>query len=199
MQSRKKERGQNNKQKEIISYPQTPLSQKERRFYLDNRGTEDRNACKTFSQLFFIKVKQQTTQVQGDTWVCAVRLRVHEGVGRGQRALKAVQGLPNCAPRPVTEHRIQHFVYFSQLSAHKKGLDATRPSGHRLAALKQADKIRPRQTFLSPPALLQRRLAKNKAQRSPAQPSAALLQLASAEVTRLIRAASRFLSGWRLI
>lgn len=126
-------------------------------------------------------MKQQTTEVHGDTWVCAVRLRVHEGVGRGQRALKAGQGLPNCAPRPVAEHRIQHFVYFSQLSAHKKGLDATRPSGHWPAALNQADKIRPRQTFLSPPALLQRRLAKNKAQRS-----AALLRRASAEVTRLI-------------
>lgn len=139
--------------------------------------TEERNACKTFNQMFFIKGKQQTTEVQGDTWACAVRLRGHGGVGRGQRALKAGQGLPNCAPRPVTEHRIQHFVYFSQLSAHKKGLDATRPSGH----WKQADKIRPRQTFLSPPALLQHRFAKNKAQRR-----AALLQRASTEVTRLI-------------
>lgn len=88
-------------------------------------------------------------------------------MGRGQRALKAVQGLPNCAPHPVTEHRIQHFVYFSQLSAHKKGLDATRLSGHSLAALKQADKIRPLQTFLSLTLLLLLHwLTKNKAQRN---------------------------------
>lgn len=69
-----------------------------------------------------------------------------------------MQGLPNCAPHPVTEHRMQHCVYFSQLSAHKKGLDATRPSGHWLAALKQADKKQPLQTFLSLLLLL----AKNK-------------------------------------
>lgn len=35
------------------------------------------------------------------------------------------------------------FVYFSQLSAYKKGLGATWLSGHSLAALKQPDKTRP--------------------------------------------------------
>lgn len=54
---------------------------------------------------------------------------------------------------------MQHCVYFSQLSAHKKGLDAARPPGHWLAALKQADKKRPLQTFLSPFMLLLRWLA----------------------------------------
>lgn len=100
---------------------------------------------KTFSKQFSITVKR-THQCAGSVYETS-----SEGVGRGQRALKAVQRLPNCAPHPVTEHRMQHFVYFSQLSAHKKGLDATRPSGHWLAALKQADKIRPLQTFLPPP------------------------------------------------
>lgn len=66
-------------------------------------------------------------------------------VGGEEGALKAVPGLPSCAPHPVTKHRIHHFVYFSQLSAYKKGLGETRLSGHSLAALKplkQPDKTR---------------------------------------------------------
>ncbi len=66
--------------------------------------------------------------------------------GGEEGALKAVQGLPSCAPHPVTKHRIHHFVYFSQLTAYKKGLGATWLSGHLLAALKplkQPDKTRP--------------------------------------------------------
>lgn len=55
--------------------------------------------------------------------------------GGEEGALKNSAGLPSCAPRPVTKHRIHHFVYFSQLSAYKKGLGATRLSGHSLAAL----------------------------------------------------------------
>lgn len=72
--------------------------------------------------------------------------QVVKRVGREEGALKAVQGLPSCAPHPVTKHRIHHFVYFSQLSAYKKGLGATWLSGHLLAALKplkQPDKMRP--------------------------------------------------------
>lgn len=61
-------------------------------------------------------------------------------VGGEQGALKAAQGLPSCAPHPVTKHRIHHFVYFSQLNAYKKGLVATWLSGHLPAALKQPDK-----------------------------------------------------------
>lgn len=49
-------------------------------------------------------------------------------------------------------------MFTSHNRAHKKGLDATRPSGHWLAALKRADKTRPLQTFLSPPLLLLRPL-----------------------------------------
>lgn len=67
-------------------------------------------------------------------------------VGGEEGALKAVPGLPSCTPHPVTKHRIHHFVYFSQLSAYKKGLGETRLSGHLLAALKplkQPDKTRP--------------------------------------------------------
>lgn len=73
-------------------------------------------------------------------------------VGGEEGALKAVLRLPSCVPHPVTKHRIHHFVYFSQLSAHKKGLGATRLSGHLLAALKplkQPDKVAP----LHPPCL----------------------------------------------
>lgn len=67
-------------------------------------------------------------------------------VGREEGALKAVPGLPSCAPHPVTKHRIHHFVYFSQLSAYKKALGETRLSALLLVALKplkQPDKTRP--------------------------------------------------------
>lgn len=67
-------------------------------------------------------------------------------------ALKAAPCLPSHAPHPFTKHRIHHFVYFSQLSAYKKGLSAMRQSGHWLAALKplkQPDKTGP----LRPPPL----------------------------------------------
>lgn len=70
--------------------------------------------------------------------------RVGEWGRRG--ALKAVPWLPSCVPHPVTKHRIHHFVYFSQLSAYKKGLAAAWLSGHSLAALKalkQPDKTGP--------------------------------------------------------
>lgn len=74
---------------------------------------------------------------------CEYTRPVVKRVGEEKGALKAEQGLPSCAPHPVTKHRIHHFVYFSQLSAYKKGLGATWLSGHLLAALKQADKTRP--------------------------------------------------------
>lgn len=71
--------------------------------------------------------------------------------GGEEGALKAVPGLPSCAPHPVTKHRIHHFVYFSQLSAYKKGLGATRLSGHSLAALKPLKQ--PDKTCYPPPHL----------------------------------------------
>lgn len=71
----------------------------------------------------------------------------------GGGALKAVAAvLPSCAPRPVTKHRIRHFVYVSQSSAYEKrekerrkkikGLAATRLSGRLLEALKTTETVR---------------------------------------------------------
>lgn len=42
--------------------------------------------------------------------VCEYTRPVVRRVGGGEEgALKAVQGLPSCAPHPVTKHRIHHF------------------------------------------------------------------------------------------
>lgn len=53
---------------------------------------------------------------------------------------KSIAGLPSCAPHPFTKHRIHHFVYFSQLSAYKRGLCAAWQPGH---SLNQPDKEGP--------------------------------------------------------
>lgn len=86
-------------------------------------------------------------ETQQDTRIVYEYTRpVVKQVGGEEGALKAMPGLPSCAPHPVTKHRIHHFVYFSQLSAYKKGLGETRLSGHLLAALKplkQPDKTCP--------------------------------------------------------